>query len=35
VIGLQKDRAREEGYYWLCIVQEIFLAKGELRAAES
>jgi hypothetical protein len=24
VIRLQKDRTREEGYYWLGIVQEIF-----------
>jgi hypothetical protein len=24
VVGFQKDWTREEGYYWLCIVQEIF-----------
>jgi hypothetical protein len=27
MIRLQKDGTREEGYYWLCIVQEIFTKK--------
>src|SRR5712691_8574024 len=27
VVGLQKDRAGEEGYYWLRIVQENFREK--------
>jgi hypothetical protein len=27
VIGLEKDRAGEEGYYRLCIVQESFREK--------
>jgi hypothetical protein len=35
MIRLQKDGAREECYYWLSVVQSIFSAKEELRAAES
>jgi hypothetical protein len=35
MIRLQKNGAREECYYWLCVVQAISSAKGELRAAES